>query len=154
LQDGEIRRAVRAFADGERQRSVDGKKLSYTTVFDIFFAVKDTADTTCAIREGVAFTMYDRQSLNERFEQAQFINRVYESRSRTTHEFETGVFEEGDLARLRMIAYNLIGVVSRRDPFTKAGLREELDAERTAMGAEYERFNNLGRPEHPQRDNR
>jgi hypothetical protein len=136
---------VRAFADGERQRSVDGKKLSYTTVFDIFFSMKDTSDTTRAIREGVAFTMWQRENAAERFDQAQFINRVYDSRSRTTHEFETGVFEPADLELLRQIACEFIGVMSRRDPFTKSGLRDELYAERSAMGKAYERFSKLGK---------
>jgi hypothetical protein len=140
-----IRRAVRAFADGERQRSPDGKKLSYVTVFDIFFSVAGT-ETTKSIREGVAFTMYKRENVDERFEQAQFINRVYDSRSNTTHEFETGKFEPDDLKRLRLIALNFIRAMALREkPFTKTGLLEELKAERAAMGDAYERFKKLSR---------
>jgi hypothetical protein len=139
-----IRRAVSAVADGERQRSVDGKKLSYITVFDIFFSVRDVTETTRMIREGVAFTLC--KGAEARVELAKFVNMVYESRSRTSHDNERGRFSEADLMRLRTVALQLIGVLYQRSAFTKKSLREEIEAERTRMGDAYAGLAKLCRP--------
>jgi hypothetical protein len=143
-----IQRAVRAFADGDRRISVDSKKLSYTTIFDIFFSQKGTENTARDIREGVSLTMCpDDEDLEDRFEQARFINDVYESRSRTSHEFETGTFDDDRLRLLREIAYHFIGVMARKGSFTKESLIEELAQNRIALGRRYdETLGKLSRP--------
>jgi hypothetical protein len=132
-----LSRAIRSFALGERQQTADSKKQAYVTVFDIFFALPGSA-TTKSIREGVAFTMYPIQNTlsdAERFKQAQFINRAYDSRSETTHEFQIGLFEPDDLTLLRLIAVNFIVQMWRGSPFQdKPAVHNWLQEQRDLMG--------------------
>lgn len=144
-----VARAIRAFSSGERQRTVDDRKMAYVSVFDIFFSVKGADETTRQIREGVAFAMHkDDESRDEvRFDMAKFINAVYASRSFTTHEFQLGLFEPKALTRLREIARRLIDVMWRKYAFTdKASIQAWLDERRTALGPErYARYDDLSR---------
>jgi hypothetical protein len=87
-----VARAVRAFSSGERQRTVDDRKVAYVSVFDSFFSV-GADESTRQIREGVAFAMHRNGEASDeaRFEMAKFINDVYTSRSFTTYEFQLGL---------------------------------------------------------------
>jgi hypothetical protein len=142
-------KAIRAIATASRAATADEKKMAYVSVFDIFFATPG-GDVTRNVREGVAFTMWgtDQEHDEERLEQAQFVNRVYESRSLTTHEFQIGVFEPQDLSRLRLLSMHFISYISDR-PFAdenKRDIEAWLQSCRETLGRDrYEPYNAMSR---------
>lgn len=146
-----LARAISAYAHGDRAASTDEKKLWYVTVFDLFFSRPDT-NITESLREGVAFTMlWDLQNEDldeERLRIANFIGSVYNSRSRTTHEFQTGIFEPDDLEWLSRIARHFILAMWWNQDFrSKDDVSSWLDACRQQLGARrYAPFARLSRP--------
>jgi hypothetical protein len=146
-----VARSIRAFAAGERAALTDEKKQSYVGIFDIFFSVPGSDDTARNIREGVAFTFWgtEEQHDDRRFVLARFIERVYRSRSETSHEFRIGEFEASDLTDLRLLALRFIERMATLDPFVdeqKADIREWLDQCREGLGRQrYEPYNAMSR---------
>lgn len=151
LHEARLGRAIRAFAAGERAALTDEKKQNYVSIFDIFFSVPGSHDTARNIREGVAFTFWGAEEPYDanRLELAQFIERVYKSRSETSHEFRIGQFESHDLSRLRSLAFSFIERMAMREPFVderKTDIRDWLGQCRESLGRRrYEPYNAMSR---------
>jgi hypothetical protein len=151
LHEERIARSVRAFAAAERAALTDEKKQNYVSIFDIFFSVPGADDTARNIREGVAFALWGTEQQHDGFRLAlaRFIERVYRSRSETTHEFRIGEFEAPDLAQLRTVALSFIEGIATREPFVdrqKADIRDWLDECPESLGRErYEAYNAMSR---------
>jgi hypothetical protein len=151
IHEERVARGIRAFAAAERAALTDEKKQNYVSIFDIFFAVPGADDTARNVREGVAFIFWDTDAQHDhrRLELARFIEKVYRSRSETSHEFRIGEFEASDLTQLRLLALRFIERTATREPFLdqqKADICEWLDRCRESLGRErYEPYNAMSR---------
>jgi hypothetical protein len=151
VHEGRLGRGIRAFAAGERAVLTDEKKQLYVSIFDIFFSGPGADDTARNIREGVAFLFWETaQEADEgRLELARFVERVYRSRSETSHEFRIEVFEPRDLERLRGLALQFIERMATRQPFVdenKADIWDWIAQCREQLGRRrYEPYNAMSR---------
>ncbi len=92
-----LRRGVRWFAKGERERHADDRKLAYVTAVDLFFSRPGSA--TRRFCEGFAFAM--RTDPAEVAAVARSMYGVYASRSETSHEGAFDVESDEEIDRLR-----------------------------------------------------
>jgi hypothetical protein len=123
-----ILRAVHWFADGDLQRNLENRLQSYVTCLDMFFSSRD-GEATTAVQDGVAYVMGDMPE--DRIELHSFVGKVYDYRSRASHEGESLDFPT-EVARLRHLTISFIAqILRRRAEFpTKKQLKDWIKFER------------------------
>jgi hypothetical protein len=93
-----LRRGVRWFAKGERERHADDRKLAYVTAVDLFFSHPGKGATR-RFCEGFAFAMHTQPA--DVATVARSKCGVYASRSETSHEGAFDVESHDDIDKLR-----------------------------------------------------
>jgi hypothetical protein len=113
--DDMLKRAIRWFAKGERERHIDDRKLSYVTAVDLFFS-KVGAGATARICKGFAFALAESDEHVPHL--ARYMLHVFGSRSETSHGGQLGIMEADAFRILRWRIQHLISNMAQQ-PFTR-----------------------------------
>jgi hypothetical protein len=117
---------VHWISDAARQERTENRVTSYTTAIELFFA-KRGHPVTSTLVESVACLL--RGADEERREEAQYVRKLYKSRSRVSHEGER-IDSEDAAHPFKILAVNVVAALSQlSEKFkTKADVRNHFSA--------------------------
>jgi hypothetical protein len=139
-----LRRAVRWFAKGERERHPDDRKLAYVTAVDLFFSqppgTQDGLNVTQRFCYGAAFALAD--DAKRVAEIARSLVATYNSRSETSHEGAVDIETTETADRMRTLLVTFLGRMARQVFKDKTDVATWLAQRRAALStSEHEMLN-------------